>query len=162
MALSDLLATKLHFAGTSLAGRALKMPLAIQKVLSNRVWVYVCVCVWEWTQLLPYLFCCPACSLIRLSCRRLTQSAINVNSKYGHQEPSSSISLSLSPSLALPLCPPFCLRFILFISLPECRLLHMVLRLRSLRNFCAWLRPKLSFLCGIYPRYLIYSVGKCK
>lgn len=115
MALSDLLATKLHFAGTSLAGRVLKMPLAIQKVLSNRVWV--CVCVWEWTQLLPYLFCCPACSLIRLSCRRMTQSAINVNSKYGHQEPSS--SLSLSPSLALPLCPPFCLRFILFISLPE-------------------------------------------
>lgn len=71
-------------------GRALKMPLAIQKVLSNRV------CVWEWTQLLPYLFCCPACSLIRLSCRRLTQSAINVNSKYGHQEPSSSLSLLLS------------------------------------------------------------------
>lgn len=148
MALSDLFATKLHFAGTSLAGRTLKMPLAIQKVRQDGS-------AWVWTQLLPYLFCRPACSLIRLSCRRLTQSAINVNSKYRHQGPSS--------SLALPLCFPFCLRFILFISLPECRLLHMVHpRLRSLRNFCAWLRSKLSFLCGIYSRYLIYSAGKCK
>lgn len=77
-----------------------------------------------------FIFFCPACSLIRLSCRRLTQSAINVNSKYGHQGPSSSRS-------AASFSPLFSLRFILFISLPECRLQHMVPRLRSLRNFCA-------------------------
>lgn len=88
MALSDLFATKLHFAGTSLAGRTLKMPLAIQKVRQDGS-------AWVWTQLLPYLFCRPACSLIRLSCRRLTQSAINVNSKYRHQGPSNSLALPL-------------------------------------------------------------------
>lgn len=105
---------------------------------------------WEWTRLLPYLFsavllvllsACPVADWLNLP------SMLTLNTGIKHP-----------PALSLCRFLLSCLRFILFISLPECRLRHMVPRLRSLRNFCAWLRSKLSFLCGIYFVYLVYLI----